>query len=124
MINIAPSVVGDLLTYIYLVMSAITWAQTIVPYIQTHSLNPPKQNKGSNLHIILPVVWKANSTMPSSWSDAAMWNTEKTFFQPDLMLAAWELTICAIHLTTMSLIVGDLYDMKQKKVNQYYVIGL
>lgn len=30
------------------------------------------------------------------------------FFQPERMLAAWELTIWAIQRTTMSLMVGDL----------------
>ena len=58
--------------------------------------------------MILLVVWKASSTMPSSWSDAARWKTLKMFFQPDLMFAAWELTICAMQRTTMSRIVGDL----------------
>lgn len=55
-----------------------------------------------------PVVWKASSTMVSSWSEAAWWNTEKMFFQPDRILAAWEFTIWATHLITMSLMVGDL----------------
>lgn len=55
-----------------------------------------------------PVVWKASSTIVSSWSEAAWWNTEKMFFQPERMLAAWEFTIWATHLITMSLIVGDL----------------
>lgn len=55
-----------------------------------------------------PVVWNASSTIPSSWSEAARWNTEKIFFQPDLMLAAWEWTICATQRTTISRIVGDL----------------
>jgi hypothetical protein len=40
-----------------------------------------------------PVVWKASSTMLPSWSEAAWWNTAKMFFQPERMLAAWELTI-------------------------------
>ena len=60
------------------------------------------------LQMILPVVWNASSTMPSSWSAAARWNTLKMFFQPDLMFPACEFTICATHRTTMSLIVGDL----------------
>lgn len=55
-----------------------------------------------------PVVWKASSTIVSSWSEAAWWNTEKMFFQPERMFAAWEFTIWATHLITMSLIVGDL----------------
>lgn len=62
---------------------------------------------------IWPVVWKASSTMLSSWSDAARWKTEKMFFQPERMFAAWELTIWAIHRTTMSLIVGDLVEQKR-----------
>lgn len=49
--------------------------------------------------------------MLSSWSEAARWKTEKMFFQPERMFAAWELTIWAIQRTTMSLIVGDL-DVK------------
>ena len=59
---------------------------------------------------IWPVVWKASSTMLSSWSDAARWKTEKIFFQPERMFEAWEFTIWAIHRTTMSLIVGDLVE--------------
>lgn len=55
-----------------------------------------------------PVVWKASSTMLSSWSEAARWKTEKMFFQPERMFAAWELTIWAIQRTTISLMVGDL----------------
>ncbi|CAN8006507.1 unnamed protein product [Ixodes pacificus] len=59
-----------------------------------------------------PVVWKASSTMPSSRSEAARWNTLKMFFQPDLIFAlknllTWELTICATQRTTMSRMVGD-----------------
>lgn len=50
--------------------------------------------------------------MLSSWSEAARWKTEKMFFQPERMFAAWELTIWAIQRTTMSLMVGDL-DGKQ-----------
>lgn len=61
---------------------------------------------------IWPVVWKASSTMLSSWSEAARWKTEKMFFQPERMFAAWELTIWAIHRTTISLIVGDLIEQK------------
>lgn len=49
--------------------------------------------------------------MLSSWSEAARWKTEKMFFQPERMFAAWELTIWAIQRTTMSLMVGDL-DVK------------
>ena len=56
----------------------------------------------------IPVVWKASSTIPSSRSDAAEWKTEKTFFQPDLIFLACELTICATQRTTMSLIVDEL----------------
>lgn len=58
--------------------------------------------------MIFPVVWKASSTIASSWSDAAKWNTLKIFFQPDLMLWAWEFTIWAMQRTTISRIVGDL----------------
>lgn len=57
-----------------------------------------------------PVVWNASSTILSSWSEAAKWKTEKIFFQPERMLAAWEFTICAMHRTTMSRIVGDLNE--------------
>lgn len=57
-----------------------------------------------------PVVWNASSTILSSWSEAARWNTEKIFFQPERILPAWELTICAMHRTTISLIVGDLQE--------------
>lgn len=49
--------------------------------------------------------------MLSSWSEAARWKTEKMFFQPERMFAAWELTIWAMQRTTMSLMVGDL-DVK------------
>lgn len=69
-----------------------------------------KKGTGWYLLTICPVVWKASSTIVSSWSDAAWWNTEKMFFQPDLMLAACEFTICATHLITISLIVGDLRE--------------
>lgn len=72
------------------------------------------QVQNEYLLIILPVVWNASSTMPSSWSEAAKWNTLKIFFQPDLILAACELTIWAIQRTTISRIVGDLH--KQKKI--------
>lgn len=47
----------------------------------------------TDLQIISLVVSKAISTMFSSWSEAARWNTLKMFFQPDLTLQAWELTI-------------------------------
>lgn len=62
-----------------------------------------------------PVVWKASSTIVSSWSDAAWWNTEKMFFQPERMLAAWEFTIWATQRITMSRIVGDLCGNQKKK---------
>lgn len=55
-----------------------------------------------------PVVWNARSTMFSSWSDAAWWNTENMFFQPERILAAWEFTIWATQRITMSRMVGDL----------------
>lgn len=61
-----------------------------------------------DLLTIWPVVWKASSTMLSSWSEAARWKTEKMFFQPERMFAAWEFTIWAIQRTTISLMVGDL----------------
>lgn len=61
-----------------------------------------------HLRTMCPVVWKASSTMVSSWSEAAWWKTEKMFFQPERMLAACEFTIWATHLITMSLMVGDL----------------
>ena len=51
--------------------------------------------------------------MLSSWSEAARWNTEKMFFQPDRMFPACELTIWAIQRTTMSLIVGDLEEQEE-----------
>ena len=63
----------------------------------------------------VPVVWKASSTIPSSSSEAARWNTENTFFQPDLMLWACECTICATQRTTMSRIVADLWLMPKNK---------
>ena len=66
----------------------------------------------------VPVVWKASSTIPSSSSEAAKWNTEKTFFQPDLMLWACEWTICATQRTTMSRMVADLQNWKKKKVHE------
>ena len=47
--------------------------------------------------------------MAASWSEAARWNTEKIFFQPDLTLLALAFTICATHLTTMSRMVTELY---------------
>ena len=56
-----------------------------------------------------PVVWKASSTMDSSWSPAAWWNTEKMFFQPERMLAACELTIWATQRITMSRMVGERF---------------
>ena len=68
-----------------------------------------------DLLTIWPVVWKASSTMLSSWSEAARWKTEKMFFQPERMFAAWEFTIWAIQRTTMSLIVGDLDEKKGLK---------
>ena len=68
----------------------------------------PRKKPRSYSLTMCPVVWKASSTIVSSWSDAAWWKTEKMFFQPERMLAAWEFTICATHLITMSLIVGDL----------------
>ena len=46
--------------------------------------------------------------MLTSWSEAARWNTEKMFFQPDMMLEALVLTIWATQRTTMSRIVTDL----------------
>lgn len=61
-----------------------------------------------NLLTIWPVVWKAISTMASSWSDAARWNTLKIFFHPERMFLAWEFTIWAIQRTTISRIVLDL----------------
>ena len=83
--------------------------KTLGFYIYLHSsLLWIRCDTKSNVHIILPVVWKASSTIPSSWSEAARWNTLKMFFHPDLILAAWELTIWATHRTTMSRIVGDL----------------
>lgn len=63
----------------------------------------------------VPVVWKASSTIPSSSSEAARWNTENTFFQPDLMLWACECTICATQRTTMSRIVADLWLRPKNK---------
>ena len=54
------------------------------------------------------MVWKDISTMLTSWSEAARWNTEKMFFQPDMMLEALVLTIWATQRTTMSRIVTDL----------------
>lgn len=54
--------------------------------------------------------------MLSSWSEAARWKTEKIFFQPERMFAAWELTIWAMQRTTMSLIVGDL-EKRQWRAN-------
>lgn len=66
----------------------------------------------TDLLMIFPVVWKASSTIASSWSDAARWNTLKIFFHPDLMLWAWEFTIWAMQRTTISRIVGDLDIMK------------
>ena len=68
----------------------------------------------------VPVVWKANSTIPSSSSDAAKWNTEKTFFQPDLILWACECTICATQRTTMSRMVADLWIFKITKVISFF----
>lgn len=65
----------------------------------------------------IPVVWKASSTIPSSSSEAAKWNTENTFFQPDLMLWACECTICATQRTTMSRMVADLWLVQQKKIH-------
>lgn len=62
-----------------------------------------------------PVVWKASSTMLSSWSEAAKWKTEKMFFHPERMFAAWELTIWAMQRTTMSLIVGDLKGVEEEE---------
>lgn len=55
--------------------------------------------------------------MLSSWSEAARWKTEKMFFHPERMLAACELTICAMQRTTMSLMVGDLHriEVEEKK---------
>ena len=57
----------------------------------------------------IPVVWKASSTMPSSRSEAAEWKTENTFFHPDLIFLACELTICATQRTTISRIVEELW---------------
>lgn len=75
----------------------------------TNCMNILKEKKaGLHLLTICPVVWKASSTIVSSWSEAAWWNTENMFFQPDLMLEACEFTIWATHLITISLIVGDL----------------
>ena len=54
------------------------------------------------------MVWKDISTILTSWSEAARWNTEKMFFQPDMMLEALVLTIWATQRTTMSRIVTDL----------------
>lgn len=59
-----------------------------------------------------PVVWKASSTMLSSWSEAARWKTEKMFFQPERMFAACEFTIWAMQRTTMSRMVGDLQEVR------------
>ena len=83
---------------------------------------------------ILLMVWKANSTMASSLSDAAKYfqniqmlkpefnsaaerreerryspkrKTQKMFFHPDLILSAWLWTICVTQRTTMSRIVGE-----------------
>ena len=39
--------------------------------------------------IMFEVVTKANSTMDSSWWEAAIVKTEKMFFHPDLMFGAW-----------------------------------
>ena len=75
-----------------------------------------------NLHIILPVVWNANSTIPSSWSAAAKWKTLKIFFHPDLMFAACELTIWATHRTTISRIVGDLKIYTQVMYSIFSII--
>ena len=55
--------------------------------------------------------------MLSSWSEAARWKTEKIFFQPDRMFAAWEFTIWAMQRTTMSLMVGDL-EKRQGRANR------
>ena len=67
-----------------------------------------QEEQARDLLTLWPVVRKASSTMPWSRSEAARWNTEKMFFQPDRMLAAWELTIWAMQRTTISLMVGDL----------------
>ena len=80
---------------------------------------------------ILFIVWKANSTIASSLSDAAVrynfkmsiysnmtiskyqYNllpsrkTQKMFFHPDLILSDWLWTIWVTQRTTMSRIVGD-----------------
>ena len=82
----------------------------MIGYLNIFIMAVTNHSLSFDLQIILPVVWNASSTMPSSWSEAAMWNTEKTFFQPERIFAACEFTICAIHLTTMSRIVGDLLD--------------
>lgn len=58
----------------------------------------------------------ASSTIASSLSDAARWKTLKIFFQPDLILWAWELTIWAIHRTTMSRIDGNLNTSTKAKL--------
>ncbi len=78
----------------------------------SHNLNRKELRKELQSYSLTmcPVVWKASSTIVSSWSEAAWWNTEKMFFQPERMLAAWEFTIWATHLITMSLIVGDLRE--------------
>ena len=69
----------------------------------------------------VPVVWKASSTIPSSSSEAAKWNTEKTFFQPDLILWACEWTICATQRTTMSRMVADLQNLKKKSTRWQWI---
>lgn len=56
--------------------------------------------------------------MLSSWSEAARWKTEKMFFHPERMFAAWELTIWAIQRTTMSRMVGDLNGRQSKEVRR------
>lgn len=40
------------------------------------------------------------------------------FFHPERMLAACELTICAMQRTTMSLMVGDLHRIEVEKKKQ------
>lgn len=75
---------------------------------EEHSNIFSRQIEKWNSLIILPVMEKASSTTDSSRSLAAWWKTLKIFFQPDLIFGACECTICATHLTTISLIIGDL----------------
>ena len=81
-----------------------------VPHIEVKSQTLIQNNKSKHCSQCTnsQVVSKASSTICGSWSDAARWKTAKMFFQPDMIFPAWLCTICAMQLTTMSRIVGDL----------------